>query len=184
MGTNGNQEIRWHVIHTYSGYEERVKANLEQRIKSMGAEEDILQVEIPVEKVIKYKEGQRETKDGKLFPGYVLVQMRMNEQSWQVVRNTPGVIGFVGVQDAKGKLTPVPLSDEEVQAILKRKEEPPKVKVGVSKGQSVRIIDGPFMDFIGVVDEVKPVKSKVKVLVSFFGRETPLELDLLQVEAR
>lgn len=183
MGTNGSEETRWYVIHTYSGYEQRVKTNLEQRIKSMGVQDHILKIEIPVEKELEVREGRREAVDKKLFPGYVLVQMKLDEESWKVVRNTPGVTGFVGVRDAKGRLTPVPLSEEEVQAILKRMEtEAPRVKVGISKGQNIRIINGPFVDFMGIVDEVKPEKGKVKVLVSFFGRETPLELDLLQVE--
>lgn len=183
MGNNGNQEARWYVIHTYSGYENRVKANLMQRIKSMSAQDNILRIEIPVEKEVEVREGHREVAERKLFPGYVLVQMKMNEQSWNVVRNTPGVTGFVSAQDVKGSLTPVPLSEEEVQAILKRVEEQtPRVKTGVSKGQSVRITDGPFLDFLGTIDEVKPERGKVKVRVSFFGRETSLELDLLQVE--
>lgn len=183
MGTNGNQEARWYVIHTYSGYEKRVKANLEQRIKSMSVQDHILRIEIPVEKEVEVREGQRETVDRKLFPGYMLVLMKMNEQSWGVVRNTPGVTGFVGAQDGKGRVAPIPLSEEEVKTILKRMEEKtPRIKIGVTKGQSVRIIEGPFKDFLGVIDEVKPEKGKVKALVSFFGRETPLELDLLQVE--
>jgi transcriptional antiterminator NusG len=178
-----DKEKRWYVIHTYSGYEPRVKANLEQRVKSMGVQDEISSIVIPTEEEIEVRNGQRHTVEKKLFPGYVLVRMKLTEKSWNVVRNTPGVTGFVGAQDEKGKLTPAPLEDSEVEVILKRIEtKTPRVKVGFSKGQSVRIIDGPFLDFLGVVDEVNPEKGKVKVLVSFFGRETPVELDLLQVE--
>ena len=175
----------WYMIHTYSGYEDRVKANLEQRIKSMDAAEEISESEIIIPKLseIEIREGQRRTVERKLFPSYILIKMRMSEPSWNVVRNTPGVTGFVSSQDEHGRLIPAPLSDEEVGAILRRMESgAPEVKVGLSKGQSVRIVDGPFIDFAGVVDEISPEKGKLKVLVSFFGRETPVELDLLQVE--
>lgn len=176
-------EIRWYVIHTYSGYENRVKVNLEHRIKSMNAEGDILQVVVPTEDEIEVREGQRRTVARKVFPGYILVQMKMSQQSWNVVRNTPGVTGFVGAQDDKGRLVPVPVEEPEVDSILRRMEaEAPRVKVGFSKGQSVRIIEGPFLDFLGIVDEINWEKGKVRVIVSFFGRETPVELDLLQVE--
>ena len=175
MAKNGKQ---WFVIHTYSGYEERVKKNLEQRIKFMDSGSEILQVVIPTEDEIEVKNGQRRTVTKKILPGYVLVQMKMSDQSWSVVRNTPGVTGFVG---SGGK--PTPLQEDEVNQILKQMEaEVPKVKVGFRRGQSVRVTDGPFIDFVGVVDEINTGKGKVKVLLSLFGQETPVELDFLQVE--
>jgi transcriptional antiterminator NusG len=170
--------VHWFVIHTYSGYEERVKKNLEQRIKFMDSGDEILKVVIPTEDEIEVKNGQRRTVTKKILPGYVLIQMKLTDQSWSVVRNTPGVTGFVG---SGGK--PTPLSEEEVNQILRQMEaEAPKVKVGFRKGQSVRVTDGPFIDFVGVVDEINPSKGKVKVLLSLFGQETPVELDFLQVE--
>ena len=173
----GNQKS-WFVIHTYSGYEERVKKNLEQRIKFMGGEDEISQVIIPTEEEVEVRSGQRRNVSKKILPGYILVQMKMSDQSWNVVRNTPGVTGFVGSGSK-----PVPLQEEEVNQILKQMvAEAPKVKVGFRSGQSVRVTDGPFIDFVGVVDEISPEKGKVKVLLSLFGRETPVELDFLQVE--
>lgn len=172
-----DRERQWYVIHTYSGYEDRVKANLDHRIESMDMQDQIFQVIVPTEDEIELKDGQRRTVAKKVFPGYVLVEMTMTDESWYVVRNTPGVTGFVGMGTR-----PVPLEDKEVDLILRQmKSEVPRVKVGFSKGQNVRVIDGPFIDFVGVVDEISPDKGKVKVLVSFFGRETPVELDLLQV---
>jgi transcriptional antiterminator NusG len=173
----GNQKS-WFVIHTYSGYEERVKKNLEQRIKFMGGEDEISQVIIPTEEEVEVRSGQRRNVSKKILPGYILVQMKMSDQSWNVVRNTPGVTGFVGSGSK-----PVPLQEEEVNQILKQMvAEAPKVKVGFRSGQSVRVTDGPFIDFVGIVDEISPEKGKVKVLLSLFGRETPVELDFLQVE--
>ncbi len=170
--------VHWFVIHTYSGYEERVKKNLEQRIKFMDSGDEILKVVIPTEEEIEVKNGQRRTVTKKILPGYVLIQMKLTDRSWSVVRNTPGVTGFVG---SGGK--PTPLKEEEVNQILRQMEaEAPKVKVGFRKGQSVRVTDGPFIDFVGVVDEINPSKGKVKVLLSLFGQETPVELDFLQVE--
>jgi len=183
MGDNGADEKKWYMVHTYTGHENQVENNLKQRIKSMDAGEDIFQVVVPTVEEIEIKEGQRRTVARKLYPGYVLVEMRMNDRSWNVVRNTPGVTSFVSTQDEQGKLIPAPLEDEEVTAILDRtKAGVPQVKVGLSKGQSVRIVDGPFLDFAGVIDEVMADKGKVRVLVSFFGRETPVELDFLQIE--
>ncbi len=176
-------EEKWYMIHTYTGRENQVKAHLEQRIKSMNAEGDILQVIIPTAEEVEIKQGRRRAVTKKLFPAYILVQMKMSEQSWNVVRNTPGVTSFVSSQDEQGKLIPVPLGEEEVKVILNRMEAGvPQITVGLSKGDSVRIIDGPFIDFTGVIDEISPEKGKVKVLASFFGRETRIELDLLQVE--
>ncbi len=168
----------WYVIHSYSGYEDRVKRNLEQRIESMGMQDKIFRVIVPTEEEIEVKDGQRRITKRKIFPGYILVQMIMTDDSWYVVRNTPGVTGFVGMGNK-----PTPLRPEEVQRILKRMEaEAPKVKVTFRPGQRVRIIDGPFTDFVGTVDEINEERGKVRVLVSFFGRETPVELDFLQVE--
>jgi transcription termination/antitermination protein NusG len=175
----------WYVIHTYSGYENKVKANLEHRIETMDARGLILQVVIPTEDEIEIRDGQRRTVSKKIFPGYVLVQMielkegdEPSNKAWYVVRNTPGVTGFVG-----SGARPVPLDDNEVKQILRQmRVEEPRVKVGFQVGQSVRIIDGPFVDFAGQVNEINLEKGKVKVLVSFFGRETPVELDFLEVE--
>lgn len=171
-------EKQWFVIHTYSGYEQRVQTNLEHRRKSMDAEDKIFQVVIPTENEIEIRDGQRRTVAKKVFPGYILVEMVLNDESWNVVRNTPGVTGFVGAGTR-----PVPLDEEEVKAIFDQmKVETPRIKVGFSKRESVRVVDGPFIDFIGTVDEIYPEKGKVRVLISFFGRETPVELDFLQVE--
>jgi len=177
------KEKNWYVIHTYSGYEDRVKTNLEHRIQSMDVKDKIFQVVVPTEEEMEIKDGQRRTVAKKLFPGYIMVEMVMDDESWHVVRNTPGVTGLVSTQDDKGRIEPVSLDEPEVKSILKQMEaKTPRVKVGFSTGQSVRIVDGPFIDFIGVVDDINEEKGKVKVMVSFFGRETPVELDFLQVE--
>jgi len=169
---------QWFVVHTYSGYEDRVKKNLVQRIKFMDGGDEILQVVIPTEEEIEVRSGQRRNVTKKTLPGYVLIQMRMSDQSWNIVRNTPGVTGFVGTGNK-----PTPLAEEEVNQILTQMTaEAPKVKVGFRKGQSIRVTDGPFIDFVGVVDDISTEKGKVKVLLSLFGRETPVELDFLQVE--
>ena len=169
---------QWYVVHCYSGYENKVKRNLEQRISSMDMEGYIFDVVVPTEEEIEVREGKRRTYQRRVFPGYILVQMIMTDQSWYVVRNTPGVTGFVGMGTK-----PTPLREEEVQRIIKRMEaEAPKVKVTFKPGQKVRIIQGPFADFIGTVDDINMEKGKVRVMVSFFGRETPVELDFLQVE--
>jgi len=169
---------KWYVIHTYSGHEERVKKNLEQRIKFMDSGNEVFQVVIPTEDEIEVRGGRRRTVTRKILPGYVLVQMNMDEHSWSVVRNTPGVTGFVGSGN-----TPMPLQEDEVGEILKQMSaEVPKVKVGFRKGQSVRVTDGPFIDFVGVVDEINMEKGKVKVFLSLFGKETPVELDFLQID--
>ena len=176
---------QWYVIHTYSGYENKVKTNLEHRIQTMDAKDLIFEVVIPTEDEIEIRDGQRRTVARKIFPGYVLTHMiELKEddiessRAWFVVRNTPGVTGFVGAGTK-----PVPLEPPEVKRILRQmRVEAPKVKVGFELGQNVRIVDGPFMDFHGTVDDINLEKGKVKVLVSFFGRETPVELDFLQVE--
>jgi transcriptional antiterminator NusG len=169
---------KWYVVHCYSGYENKVKRNLEQRISSMEMENYIFQVIVPTEEEIEVREGKRRTYQRRVFPGYILVEMIMTDDSWYVVRNTPGVTGFVGMGTK-----PTPLREEEVQHIIERMEaEAPKVKVTFKQGQRVRIIQGPFADFIGTVDDINMEKGKVRVMVSFFGRETPVELDFLQVE--
>ncbi len=175
----------WYVVHCYSGYENKVKKGLEQRIVSMGMQDRIYRVVVPIEKEVEIKEGQRRNIERRVFPGYILVEMMelqqgepTSDEAWYVVRNTPGVTGFVSSGDK-----PVPLRQEEVDKILKRMETTePKVHVTFRTGQTVHIIDGPFADFRGTVDAVDMTKGKVRVLVSFFGRETPVELDLLQVE--
>jgi len=169
---------RWYVIHTYSGYENKVKTNLEHRILSMDMGDKIFQVLVPTEEEIEIKNGKRHPVEKKVFPGYVLVEMSMGDDSWYVVRNTPGVTSFVGSGNK-----PTPLTDAEVRAILRQiKLDAPKYKVAFTKGEAVRITDGPFTDLHGVVDEVNPERNKVKVLVSIFGRETRVELDFLQIE--
>jgi transcriptional antiterminator NusG len=183
----------WYVVHTYSGYEDKARANLEQRIRSMDAEDLIFHVVVPSVDEIEIRDGARRTVPRKIFPGYVLVQMismrqddpaaseqekARSSKGWTVVRNTPGVTGFVG-----SGATPTPLDEPEVKSILRQmRAEEPRIKVGFQLGQSVRITDGPFVDFVGTVDEINVDKGKVRVLVSFFGRETPVELDFLQVE--
>jgi transcription termination/antitermination protein NusG len=177
----------WYVVHCYSGYENKVKKGLEQRINSMGLQDRIFRVVVPVEREVEIREGQRKNIERRVFPGYILVEMielhegdPPSDEVWYAVRNTPGVTGFVSSGDLQ---RPVPLRQEEVDKILKRMEsEEPKVHVTFRVGQTVHIIDGPFADFRGNVDAVDMVKGKVRVLVSFFGRETPVELDLLQVE--
>jgi len=174
------ERARWYVIHSYSGMENKVKKNLEHRAESMRDQggEKIFQVIVPTEEEIELKDGQRRIVERRVFPGYILVEMVMDEDSWYVVRNTPGVTGFVGMGNK-----PTPLEPEEVERIMKRiEEEEPKVKVDFRIGQRVRIIEGPFSDFHGVVDEVYPEKGKARVRVSFFNRETPVEVDFLQLE--
>ena len=174
----------WYIIHTYSGQEERVKKNLEIRIQSLDMKHKIFQVVVPTEEEIVIKDGKRRQERRKVFPGYILVNLDLDDESYGVVRNTPGVTGFVSTEDeAERRPKPVPLEPKEVDAILKHiQARAPKVTVGFQIGQSVRITSGPFADFIGVVNTVDAGKGKVKVLVSFFGRDTPVELDFLQVE--
>ncbi len=168
----------WYVIHCYSGYENKVRHNLEQRIETMGMKDQIFDVVIPTQEEIEVKDGKRRVVERHVFPGYVLVNMLLSEESWYVVRNTPGVTGFVGMGNA-----PTALRPEEVAQILKRMEaEAPHIKVSFKMGERVRIVDGPFNDFRGTVAEIDMERSKVRVMVNFFGRETPVELDFLQVE--
>lgn len=172
------EEARWYVVHSYSGYENKVKKNLEHRIESMDMQGKIFQVIVPTEDEIELKDGQRRVVERRVFPGYVLVQMIMDEQSWYVVRNTPNVTGFVGMGNK-----PTPLPDEEVKRILRRLEsEEPKIKVDFKIGQKVRIVEGAFAEFTGVVQELYPDKGRARVMVSFFNRETPVDVDFLQLE--
>jgi transcriptional antiterminator NusG len=168
----------WYVVHCYSGYENKVRHNLEQRIETMGMRDKIFDVVVPTEEEIEVKEGKRRTVERRVFPGYILVNMILSEESWYVVRNTPGVTGFVGMGN-----TPTPLRPEEVAQLVKRMEaEAPRIKVTYKSGERVRIVDGPFNDFRGTVSEIDMERAKVRVMVNFFGRETPVELDFLQVE--
>lgn len=169
---------QWFVIHSYSGYENKVKKNLESRIESMGMSDRIFAVVVPTEEQVELKSGQRRTMERRIFPGYILVEMVMDDDSWYVVRNTPGVTGFVGMGN-----NPTPLTQPEVDRILNRMEaEAPTIKVNFREGDNVQITDGPFAGFHGAVDMIDREKGKVRVMVSFFGRETPIELDFLQVE--
>ncbi len=168
----------WYVIHTYSGYEENVKHGLEQRIESMDMEDKIFSVLIPTEKKIKIRGGKRTMVVEKTFPGYVFVEMELTDESWYVVRNTPNVTGFIG-----SGVTPTPVSKEEIDLLIKKMGvETPKYTVNFDIGETVKISDGPFKDFEGTINNIDTEKGKVKVLVSVFGRETPVELDLLQVK--
>jgi transcriptional antiterminator NusG len=177
-GEVGADQRAWYVIHCYSGYENKVRHNLEQRIETMGMKDMIFDVVIPTQEEIEVKDGKRRVVERHVFPGYVLVNMVLTEESWYVVRNTPGVTGFVGMGNQ-----PTALRPEEVSQILKRMEaEAPHIKVTFKVGERVRIIDGPFNDFRGTVSEIDAERSKVRVMVNFFGRETPVELDFLQVE--
>jgi transcriptional antiterminator NusG len=171
----------WFVVHTYSGYENKVKANLERRIHSMSMQDKIFRVLVPMEDEVEFKDGKRKITPKKVFPGYVLVEMTMDDQSWYVVRNTQGVTGFVGSPGPGEK--PVPLQDKEVKTILKQMGiEAPKLKIDFTKGDRVKVTSGPFFDFTGVVDEIQAEKERLRALISIFGRETPVELEFFQVE--
>jgi transcriptional antiterminator NusG len=171
---------QWYVVHTFSGYEQKVKAALEERVRSMGKTEQFGEILVPVEKVMELVKGKKKTSSRKFFPGYILVQMELDDETWHVVKETPKVTGFVG-----GSTHPPPVSDEEVKAITQQMEEgaiKPKPRVLFSVGESVKVVDGPFVDFNGIVEEVRPEKGKLRVLISIFGRATPVELDFVQVE--
>src|SRR3989344_922245 len=172
------QPKNWYVIHTYSGYEDAVAKALRQRVESLGMEDKIFSVLVPKEKKIKIKEGKRKIIEEKIYPGYVLVEMIVTDDSWYVVRNTPNVTGFVGAGT-----TPVPVSLQEID-ILKKKMgvEVPQYKIDVQVGEAVKITDGPFKDFDGKVSEIDTERGKVKVLINMFGRDTPVELDSLQIK--
>jgi transcriptional antiterminator NusG len=173
-----NQESQWYVVHTYSGYENKVKANLEKRLESMNMEDKIFDVIVPVEEEVQVKDGKKKVAKKRVYPGYVIVQMKLTDDSWYVVRNTPGVTGFVGSGNK-----PIPLHESEVKAILRQMGvEEAKPKVDFEIGENVRIINGPFENFIGAIKEIDADKGKLKVMVSMFGRETPVELEFHQVE--
>lgn len=170
----------WYVVHTFSGYEQKAKAALEERIKTLGKQDFFGEVLVPVEKVVELVKGKKKTSSRKFFPGYILVQMELNDETWHVVKGTPKVTGFVG-----GTTHPPSVSDEEVKNITRQMEEgaiKPKPRVFFSTGESVKVVDGPFADFNGVVEEVRPDKGKLRVLISIFGRATPVELEFVQVE--
>ena len=187
--SNNNQDVsvdgpKWYIVHTYSGQEDIVERNLKLRIQSLGMHEKIMDEVVPTEEEVVFKDGQRTPERKKLFPGYILVQMTMDDDSWYIVRNTPGVTGFVSSEDGNDRRSkPTPLEDSQVDEIFKQVDSTPsKVKIGFQNGDVVRITEGPFVDFIGAINDVDESKGKVRVLVSFFGRETPVELDFLQVE--
>lgn len=171
---------QWYVIHTYSGFENRAKQNLEERVKNLKQEPYFSNIVVPTETVVELVKGKRKTSQRKIFPGYILVKMELNEETWHIVKDTPKVTGFAG-----DSTKPVPIPDHEVEDILSQMKEgttKAKPKVSFNVGDDVRVIDGPFVNFIGTIEEVKPEKRKLKVLVSIFGRSTPVELDFIQVE--
>jgi transcriptional antiterminator NusG len=169
---------QWYVLHTYSGYENKVKKSIETRIEALDLTDRVYEIVVPTQDEIEIRSGQRHTVQKKVFPGYVLVRMEMDDDTWYALRNTPGVTGFVNINNV-----PIPLPDAEVQGIIKgMTAEAPRVKVTFQVGDTVRITDGPFADFRGEIDEINQERGKIRVLVSFFGRETPVELDFLQAE--
>ena len=185
MSTSVTIEPRWYIVHTYSGHEERVKNNLEIRVSNLDMGHKIFEVVMPTEKTFEInKDGDRVSVDKRIFPGYIIVNMVMDDESWYAVRNTPGVTGFVSTEDEFDKRPkPVPLEDKQIEGILKQVDsDPTRVNIGLERGETVRITEGPFVDFIGSINDVDEGKGKVRVMVSFFGRETPVELDFLQVE--
>jgi transcriptional antiterminator NusG len=173
------KELRWYIVHTYSGFEHRVKSSLEERIKTLGLERNFGRILVPTEQVVELKKGHKKTSSRKFYPGYIMVEMFLNEQTWHIVRSTAKVTGFVG-----GGTMPTSVPDEEAERIIRQMEEgisKPKPKYQFEEGDQVRVIDGPFNNFQGVVDEVKPDKEKLRVLITVFGRPTPVELDFIQV---
>jgi transcription termination/antitermination protein NusG len=172
-------QLRWYIVHTYSGFEEKAKTNLEQRIEAFGQDEYFGQILVPTEKVVELKNGQKKMSSRKFYPGYILVQMALIDETWHTVKNTAKITGFVG-----GDVKPTPISDEESERIIHQMEEGvsrPKPKYSFEEGDEVKVVDGPFTNFQGIVEEVKPDKEKVKVLIPIFGRPTPVELDFIQV---
>ena len=178
-----NPDMKWYVVHTYSGHEQKAKQSLEERVRSYGKQDFFGEVLIPSENVVEMVQGEKRTTTRKFFPGYVLVKMILNDEMWHLVKNTPKITGFVGGGTGTKKPTPVP--EKEVHKLTKQISEGtlrPKMKMTFEKGESVRVIEGPFQNFNGLVDDVKPDKGKLVVLVSIFGRSTPVELDFTQVE--
>lgn len=184
MENDVNNSPRWYIVHTYSGQEDKVQINLNQRIETMDMKDRILEIIVPTEVEVEIKDGERVEVEKKMYAGYLLVNMFMDDESWYIVRNTPGVTGFISAEDStENRSKPVPLEQHEVDRIISRmKSDAPRVKIGFESGDGVRIKDGPFVDFMGTVDEVFLDRGKVRVHVSFFGRETPVELDFLQLE--
>lgn len=175
--TAASDAAKWYIVHTYSGHENKVAKSLTQRIQSLGFEDRIFDIIVPTRNTIKVSQGKKETVKEKIFPGYVLVKMILDDETWLLVRTTQGITAFIGAGNK-----PSPISEKEVEAIQKfMKLEEPLYKTAFSKGEAVKIVDGPFADFLGTVDEIDETKGKLKVLVSIFGRETPVELDFLQV---
>ncbi len=173
--------LKWYIVHTYSGFENKVKTNLEERVKTLGQEELFGRVLVPTERVVELKKGQKKTSSRKFYPGYIMVQMELNEETWHTVRNTAKVTGFVGGGDTH---MPSAVPDHEAERIIQQMEEgisKPKPKYNFEEGDEVRVIDGPFNNFQGIVEEVKPDKEKLRVLITIFGRATPVELDFIQV---
>lgn len=172
-----NPDAHWYIVHTYSGHENKVAKSLQQRIQTLGFENSIFDIIVPTRNTIKVSQGKKETVKEKIFPGYVLIRMILNDESWLLVRTTQGVTSFIGAGNK-----PTPISEKEVEAIQRfMKLEEPLYKAAFAKGEAVKIVDGPFADFLGTVDEIDEAKGKLEVLVSIFGRETPVELDFLQV---
>lgn len=172
-------ELKWYIVHTYSGFENKVKISLQERIKALGQETLFGKILVPTEQVMELKQGQKKTSARKFYPGYILVQMALNDETWHTVRNTAKVTGFVG-----GEVKPTPIPDAEAERIIQQMEEGvsrPKPKYRFEEGDEVRVIDGPFSNFQGIVEEVKPDKEKLRVLITIFGRPTPVELDFIQV---
>ena len=174
-----NRELKWYVVHTYSGFEHKVKVNLEERIKTLGQQGLFGKILVPTEQVIELKKGHKKTSSRKFYPGYIMVQMVLNKETWHTVRNTAKVTGFLG-----GGNNPSPVPDEEAERIIRQMEDgitKPKPRYTFEEGDEVRVIDGPFSNFQGVVEEIKPDKEKLRVLITIFGRATPVELDFIQV---
>ena len=172
-------DLKWYIVHTYSGFENKVKKNLEERIKTLGQEDLFGQILIPTEQIIELRKGQKKTSSRKYYPGYILIQMVLNDEAWHTVVNTAKVTGFVG-----GEVKPSPIKDEEAERILQNMQDGvkrPKPRYRFEEGDKVKVIDGPFSNFQGVVEEVKPDKEKVRVRITIFGRPTPVELDFIQV---
>jgi transcriptional antiterminator NusG len=179
MDEDKNMELKWYIVHTYSGFEHKVKTNLEERVKTLKQEDYFGQVLVPTEQVVELKKGQKKTSSRKFYPGYIMVQMVLNKETWHTVRNTAKVTGFLG-----GGSEPYPVPDEEAERIIRQMEEgiiKPKPKYSFEEGDEVRVVDGPFSNFQGMVEEVKPDKEKLRVLITIFGRATPVELDFIQV---
>ncbi|MBW2095148.1 MAG: transcription termination/antitermination protein NusG [Deltaproteobacteria bacterium] len=172
-------DLKWYIVHTYSGFENKVKKTLEERIKNLGQEEFFGKILVPTEQVVELRQGQKRTSSRKFYPGYILVQMHLNDDTWHTVRNTAKVTGFVG-----GEVKPTPIPDEEAERIIQQMQEgvsKPKPRYQFEEGDEVRVVDGPFSNFQGIVEEVKPDKEKLRVLITIFGRATPVELEFIQV---